>query len=184
MGSHAAFWAVTVRGLRSGPMWVLTRASLSCMDETGFLAWSWAKLANECRITVRSLESQAKLLAELELLVRGDAGFRVVGWLRSENFSENFSEKKESTKERKEFCLNQDEIPPAPLAGGSKQNRVPRRDRGRVQPVERIELQKFTTARCEFCDESHDWDTEPYMAPAQTKVACDRVRERIFGGRV
>jgi hypothetical protein len=107
MGARAAFWAVSVTGLKSGPMWILTRAALSCMDETGMLRWTPARLAAACRLTVRSLETHLPRLSKLGLLSQADEGFRVSGWVCSENFSEkfseNFSERKERTKEKKEI---------------------------------------------------------------------------------
>src|ERR1043166_5322674 len=103
MGIHAAMWATTVCGLKSGTLWVLTRAALSCDDATGQLKWRTERLASACRVTVRSLDTQIRLLAGCQLLQPSDAGFRVTGWVTSEKFSENFSEKKERTKERKEM---------------------------------------------------------------------------------
>ncbi len=104
MGKHAGYWSLTVRGLKHGPHWVLTRASLSCRDDTGFLRWKDAKLAYECDMTVRTIETHLPLLDKLELLKRADVGFRVVGWLRClEKSSEKFSEerRKEPKEERR-----------------------------------------------------------------------------------
>lgn len=103
MGIHAAMWATKRHGLKSGEMWILTRAALSCDDVTGKLKWRPERLAAECRISIRSLETHLPRLMKLQLLARADEGFRVVGWVIAEKISEKFSEKKESIKERKEI---------------------------------------------------------------------------------
>jgi hypothetical protein len=84
-------------------MWVLTRAALSCLDETGMLRWSRAKLAHECRLDVRTLDTHLPKLNKLDLLKPADQGFRVVGWLKTEEFSEKSSEESsEKCSEKKE----------------------------------------------------------------------------------
>lgn len=178
MGYGAGFWAMRVTGLKHGPLWVLTRAALSCDDETGLLKWSISQLAAACRMTTRSLEKHLPLLAKLDLLRRADVGFRVVGWvltgmsekvsenfsviprMSTENFSENFSEKKERTKERKELYRN---------TGESRA----REDR------------EYKTAWCRICLEPHEWVVgESYIAPQMKYWACPAAVAQLEAERV
>src|SRR5439155_18235794 len=69
----------------------------SCTDATGKLKWSRKQLADECRITTRSLESHLPLLSRLELLKPSDDGFRVTSWLTSEKFSKFYEKFSENT---------------------------------------------------------------------------------------
>lgn len=177
MGCYAGFWAVTVTGLKHGPMWVLTRGSIGCFDETGLLKWEIERFAYECRLTVRSLETHLPLLAGCGLLEHANEGFRVTGWLRSrsfaEIFSEKFSEKRESTKEKKEFCLKSGNTPPTP-------SRNFRRAKETVAPIiQHISGREFAVAHCNYCGVGHDWNCEPYYDSQMRDLACPEFVVRL-----
>jgi len=88
MGGSAGLWARrhvedlpaegrAVRAARD----VLFVAALSCIDETGFLSYSMARLADECRLSVRMTQEAVRLLSRLEFLVQGDRGFRLARYV-------------------------------------------------------------------------------------------------------
>jgi len=60
---------------------VLYTAALSSIDATGWLPYTMAHLADECRLSVRMTQEAVRLLTGLEYLVQGEGGFRLARYV-------------------------------------------------------------------------------------------------------
>lgn len=84
MGGSAGLWARKHmddlpregKGAKAAPM-ILLVAGLSCIDDTGWLPYSMARLADESRQSVRATQEAVRLLSRMEFLVQGSGGFRL-----------------------------------------------------------------------------------------------------------
>lgn len=78
MGFQATQWVSRLPGKLKPPQYaILWRVAWSCLDDTGFLPRSNAWLAEKCGMSERSLERHLPQLAKLNLVIRGDNGFRL-----------------------------------------------------------------------------------------------------------
>jgi hypothetical protein len=191
MGFTAMQWAMTrlPEGLVTAQICIVQRSAWSCQDATGFLPRSGWWLANKCALSLRSLERHLPQLADRDLLVKGDGGFRLPRFLAevrqiggslsdtvSANLSANLAERKERTKEKKEQgMILRTEPPYPPQAGGfQKPTRADRkREALRDFGWQRVELEEFVAAWCPLCEEPHAWTVaDSYFDSHIREMAC------------
>lgn len=183
MGFRAAQYVFNREWLEREHMVIMQRAGWSCIDNTGWLPFDRGWLAWKTKLSERSLKRYLPQLAKLEELVPGAGGFRLSAFLRDQcgaTNGANLAQKKESTKERKEFCLSNWENPPTPLAGG--QNRITRFARKRARAAADFGgfegLRTFTEAHCSWCVPPHEWQlSEVYSSESQPQWMCPEFRK-------
>lgn len=144
MGFSASQWAhrrENTRGLDSTQRLILWAAAWSCIDTTGWLACGRGWIAETCGLSARSLDRHLPQLAKLQLLVPGDAGFRLSAFMTAK-LSAKLAEEKESTKEKEVLGFEVlKETPLPPLQGGNPnpEPRISRRERKLMEMGLRVE---------------------------------------------
>lgn len=179
MGFHAAQWMAQQSGLSIAQQAILWRASWSSDDETGWLAKSEAWLGEKCGLSRRSLERHLPQLAKLELLVRGDRGFRLPRYL-AEYRQIGGSDRQFVRQNVRQFggaqeegflgnVLNTPPLPPSPARGERRLTRAERKVRERLAERSRPrahwpgglgEPWIAVLTRCAWCRESVGCDNQ------------------------
>jgi len=163
MGRRAMDWwfyaytTILDDGLQS----IMGRAAAHCIDDKAFLGKSQRWLAEKAGTSVRSLERHEPTLAKLELLVRGDRGYRLPLF---------FAYDRQNGGATRQIDRQNGGPLTLPYSEGLKSGKGITRAR---EDLENRELQEFTTAFCTMCDPQHEFRVEEsYFDLAPRRFAC------------
>jgi len=169
MGTDAVRYAFALTGLTSTQQCIVQRVAWHCMDDSGFFKCSHTWLAHRCDLSLRSLERHLPQLAKLGILVRGDDGFRLAGFVTAK------------------LAVRCDKLS-AKLAAPS--HSPIRKDSNRKEfhqgPADDwANYREFYFARCELCATSHDWPVqESYYDTGLRALACPEFRARLKSSQI
>lgn len=192
MGFRALQWwrQRRPRGLDTTQICMMWEACYSCLDDTAHLDASVPWFMEKCGMGERSVKRHLPRLATLELLVRGDQGFRLPLFFAYEcqfgpsagcQVGANLAQERKEPKERIMRKEDLEGTPLPPLQGGILRNRDQRkRDRVRANFDTSPGLQPFRILWCELCPVPHEWRLEePGYRDAVEDVACPEWREKL-----
>jgi hypothetical protein len=156
MGFRAVQWLMKqVSGLDAAQLAIMSRAAFHCLDDDAFLKRSQHWLAKHSGMCVRNFRRHERKLEKLELLVRGDDGYRLPQFWAFEHSGQDVRSK--ADKLSAPLTL--------PYLEGLNTGKY---SRAREETENSGTLKPFVHAVCRMCDPPHEFrvqdsyfDTEP-----------------------
>jgi len=179
MGNRARDWYRTVkRMLTTTQAHILGEASYSCIDDTGLLAWTRSRLADECRMSLRTLERHLPQLEKLGYLMSTGEGFRLAAFVERDR---QIGGQIVRQNDRQNGGASRDLLgstginPPTPLPGGrQKPTREERRRARAARDFDEPQPHGLPfTHGCDWCSPPHRWECAEPACVQGFECVCD-----------